>query len=50
MECAALAEAYGVPAARVRGRDELHAALSEAIAAEGPRLVEVAVAPGMALA
>jgi benzoylformate decarboxylase len=50
LESASLAEAYGVPAARARGRDELHAALADAIAAAGPRLVEVPVAPGMALA
>ncbi len=50
LECASLAEAYGVPAARAAGRDELHSALSDALAAEGPRLVEVPVEPGMALA
>ena len=50
LECAGVAEAYGVPAARVTGRDELHGALADAFAADGPRLVEVPVAPGMALA
>jgi len=50
LECASLAEAYGVSASRVSGRDELHAVLGEAIAAAQPRLVEVPVAPGMALA
>jgi len=50
VECASLAEAYGVAASRVTGRDELHAVLGEAIASERPELVEVPVAPGMALA
>ncbi|MGI9019107.1 MAG: benzoylformate decarboxylase [Solirubrobacterales bacterium] len=50
LDCAAVAEAYGVAAARASGRDELHAALDEAIGAQEPRLVEVPVAPGMALA
>jgi benzoylformate decarboxylase len=50
LESASVADAYGVPARRVSGRDELHAALADAIGAEGPRLVEVPVAPGMALA
>ena len=50
LECASVAEAYGVPAVRVAGREELHAALAEAIEADGSRLVEVPVAPGMALA
>ena len=34
---------------RVDGRDALHQALTDALAADGPRLVEVKVAPGMAL-
>jgi benzoylformate decarboxylase len=50
LDCAGVAAAYGVPSSRARGRDELRAALGEALAADGPRLVEVAVAPGMALA
>ncbi|HYH58646.1 MAG TPA: benzoylformate decarboxylase [Thermoleophilaceae bacterium] len=49
LECAAIAKAYGVDAQRVDGRDALHAALAEALAADGPQLVEVKVAPGMAL-
>lgn len=55
LDVAATAESYGVPARTIaaQGReaasDELHAALSEALAAEGPRLVQVDVAPGMAL-
>jgi benzoylformate decarboxylase len=56
LDVAATAESYGVPsrtiaaAGREAAGDELHAALTEAIAAEGPRLVQVDVAPGMALA
>jgi benzoylformate decarboxylase len=49
LECASVAEAYGVPARRVAGIDELGGALTEALAADGPRLVEVRVAPGMSL-
>jgi benzoylformate decarboxylase len=50
LEVAGVAEGYGVPSRRAGTRDELHAALAEALAADGPRLVEVPVAPGMALA
>jgi benzoylformate decarboxylase len=50
LDVAAVAEGYGVGSRRVTGRDELHAALGEALAAERPALVEVGVAPGMALA
>ena len=50
LESAAVAKAYGVEGQRVDGRDALHQALTEALAADGPRLVEVKVAPGMALA
>jgi benzoylformate decarboxylase len=50
LECTDIAAAYGVSAHRVSGRDELHAALSEAIGSEKPELVEVRVTPGMALA
>jgi benzoylformate decarboxylase len=50
LDVAATAASYGVPSRSVTGRDELHAALSEALAAQdGPRLVEVGVQPGMAL-
>ncbi|WP_205699109.1 benzoylformate decarboxylase [Conexibacter sp. SYSU D00693] len=49
LESAAIAQGYGVPAQRVRSRDALRAALDDAVAASGPRLVEVDVAPGMAL-
>jgi thiamine pyrophosphate-dependent acetolactate synthase large subunit-like protein len=46
----AVAAAYGVPSKRVSGREELTEALRGAIGSEGPELVEVQVAPGMALA
>jgi benzoylformate decarboxylase len=50
LDVAATAASYGVPSRTVSGRDELHAALTEAIAVQdGPRLVEVGVQPGMAL-
>jgi benzoylformate decarboxylase len=47
LDTASVAEAYGVPARRVAGTDELGGALAEALAADGPRLVEARVAPGM---
>ena len=47
---AAMAGGYGVPARRVDGRDELHEALTDGDRRRRPRLVEVGVAPGMALA
>jgi benzoylformate decarboxylase len=49
LEVAKVAESYGVPSQAVSGRDDLHAALEGAIGSGGPRLVEVPVAPGMAL-
>jgi benzoylformate decarboxylase len=49
LDTATIASGYGVESRRVESRDELHAALSEAIADSKPRLVEVGVAPGMAL-
>ena len=49
LDCAAIAEGYGVPSKRVSGREELREALTAAIATDGPKLVEVGVAPGMAL-
>jgi benzoylformate decarboxylase len=50
LDVAATAASYGVPSRTVTGREELHAALREALAAQdGPRLVEVGVRPGMAL-
>ena len=51
LDVAAVARAYGMDAKSVTGRDELVEALREAVGADdGPRLVEVRVAPGMALA
>jgi benzoylformate decarboxylase len=50
LDVAATAESYGVPSTTVSGRDALHAALSDALEAEGPRLVQVEVEPGMAVA
>ena len=50
LESAEIAKGYGVSAQRVDGRDALHQALTDALAADGPQLVEVKVAPGMALA
>jgi benzoylformate decarboxylase len=49
LDVAATAESYGVPAQTVAGRDQLHAALTDAFAQDGPRLVQVDVTPGMAL-
>ena len=50
LDVAATAQSYGVPSVSVSGRDELHGALAQALAQDGPRLVQVDVAPGMALA
>jgi benzoylformate decarboxylase len=47
LECARVAEGYGVPSRQVAGREELREALRDALDADGPRLVEVRVAPGM---
>ena len=48
LSCIAVAEGYGVPAREVTGgRDELAAALTDAVAADEPRLIEVPVQPGM---
>ena len=49
LEVAKVAEAYGVSSRSVSGRDELHDALESSIGSEKPKLVEVPVAPGMAL-
>jgi benzoylformate decarboxylase len=50
LDVAGVAAAYGVPSQRVSGVEELSEALRGAIPADdGPRLVEVAVAPGMSL-
>jgi benzoylformate decarboxylase len=50
LDVAATAQSYGVASTSVTGRDELHDALANALAVDGPRLVQVDVAPGMALA
>ena len=50
LEVASVAEGYGVPSSRVDDPGALREALRDAIAADGPRLVEARVAPGMALA
>jgi benzoylformate decarboxylase len=47
LDVAAVARGYGMPAQEVTGRDELTDALRGAIAADGPRLVQVPVASGM---
>jgi benzoylformate decarboxylase len=49
LEVAQVAEAYGLSAKTVSGREELHSALEAAIRSERPELVEVPVTPGMAL-
>jgi len=49
LDCAAVAQSYGVRSERAGSRDELHTALSGAIEAAEPRLVEVAVQPGMSI-
>jgi benzoylformate decarboxylase len=49
LDCAALAAAYGVASARAADPEELRGTLGDALAAPEPRLVEVPVAPGMAL-
>jgi benzoylformate decarboxylase len=50
LDVSAVASAYGVPSKRVSDREELTEALRTAIGSDGPELVEVQVAPGMALA
>jgi benzoylformate decarboxylase len=50
LDVAGVASAYGVSSHVAEDLEDLRAALGEAIAASEPRLVEVAVAPGMALA
>jgi benzoylformate decarboxylase len=49
LDVAAIAEGYGVKAHRVKDRDEVRDTLSKALASSQPELVEVPVAPGMAL-
>jgi benzoylformate decarboxylase len=49
LDVAATASSYGVPATNARSREELHAALAAALAADGPRVVQVEVVPGMGI-
>jgi benzoylformate decarboxylase len=49
LEVAKVAEGYGVSAHRATGRDQVRDALVGALASSVPELVEVPVAPGMAL-
>ncbi len=49
LECAALAEAYGVASTRADDPEGLREALGEALGAAEPQLVEARVAPGMAV-
>jgi benzoylformate decarboxylase len=50
LDCAAVASGYGVNARRVSTAEELGAELRRALTSDGPELIEVPVAPGMALA
>ena len=47
LDTVAVANGYGVPAARADSPEELESALAEAFRADGPRLVETRIAPGM---
>jgi benzoylformate decarboxylase len=49
LDVAATAASYGVPSRTVAAREPLREALAEALAQDGPQLVQVDVAPGMAL-
>jgi benzoylformate decarboxylase len=49
LDVAATAESYGVACERASTAEQLRAALAEALAQDGPRLVQVDVTPGMAL-
>jgi benzoylformate decarboxylase len=50
LDCVAVASGYGMAARRVTGAGELAEALRSAVASDAPELIEVQVAPGMALA
>jgi len=51
LDVAATAQSYGVPSASVAGAEQLRAGFDELLAHEGgPRLLQVDVAPGMAIA
>jgi len=49
LDVAATGESYGVPGTSVSGAEALRDALAAALAADGPRVVQVDVAPGMSL-
>jgi benzoylformate decarboxylase len=49
LDTVAVAAGYGVPATRADGREALESALRDAFRADGPRLVETRVAPGMVM-
>jgi benzoylformate decarboxylase len=49
LDCAAVASGYGVNSRVVHGAEELGEGLSKALASSKPELLEVKVAPGMAL-
>jgi benzoylformate decarboxylase len=49
LECAQLAASYGVNSVQTTGADDTREALRTAIASDRPELVEVRVAPGMAM-
>jgi benzoylformate decarboxylase len=49
LDVAGVAEGYGLRVQRAEGAGQLRDALGQAITSEGPELVEVRVAPGMAL-
>jgi benzoylformate decarboxylase len=49
LDTLAVAAGYGVPATRADSREELEAELGAALRADGPRLVETRVAPGMVM-
>lgn len=49
LDVAATAESYGVASVTVSGRDELREALARCLRGAGPGLVQVDVAPGMAV-
>ena len=50
LDCVAVASGYGVNARRVGDAEELGVELRRALTSDGPELIEVQVAPGMALA
>ncbi len=50
LDVAATARSYGVPSSTADEIEDLHAQIADALALDGPRLVQVDVAAGMALA